>query len=45
MLRDKIFLALEKSLSREENCRKLQDDFALDAVDRLAAEIERLADV
>jgi UDP-N-acetylglucosamine--N-acetylmuramyl-(pentapeptide) pyrophosphoryl-undecaprenol N-acetylglucosamine transferase len=45
ILRDKIFLVLEQGLSREEIRMKLREDFAADAVDRLVAEIERLADV
>ncbi len=42
LLRDKIFLMLEQRISREESQTRLKEDFAVDATDRLIAEIERL---
>ncbi|MBF0122893.1 MAG: undecaprenyldiphospho-muramoylpentapeptide beta-N-acetylglucosaminyltransferase [Candidatus Omnitrophica bacterium] len=42
ILRDKIFLLLQGKSSREENREKLKDDFASDAVIRLADEVDRL---
>jgi UDP-N-acetylglucosamine--N-acetylmuramyl-(pentapeptide) pyrophosphoryl-undecaprenol N-acetylglucosamine transferase len=42
MLRDKIFSIIEEGLSREKNRKKLKEDFAVDAADRLVTEIESL---
>jgi UDP-N-acetylglucosamine--N-acetylmuramyl-(pentapeptide) pyrophosphoryl-undecaprenol N-acetylglucosamine transferase len=42
ILRDKIFLIMERGLSREENRKELKDDFAIDATGRLVTEIESL---
>jgi UDP-N-acetylglucosamine--N-acetylmuramyl-(pentapeptide) pyrophosphoryl-undecaprenol N-acetylglucosamine transferase len=45
MLRDKLFLVLGMGMTRDKNRKTLEKVIAADAVDRLVAEIERLADV
>ena len=45
ILRDKIFSGMEQSSSREENRKRLKDDFTADALGLLVPEIEQLVRV